>query len=85
LQLMKKTAGMSTKATLSTDASSAGPTVRCPTCSGPSLFAPTNRFRPFCSERCYQIDLGAWANEEFRVPAPMPPEDSPFGDPRTEP
>jgi len=82
---MKKTAGMSTKATLSTDASSAGPTVRCPTCSGPSLFAPTNRFRPFCSERCYQIDLGAWANEEFRVPAPMPPEDSPFGDPRTEP
>lgn len=87
MQLMKKTAGMSTKATPSADASSAsaGPTVRCPTCSGPSLFAPANRFRPFCSERCYQIDLGAWANEEFRVPAPMPPEDSPFGDPRTEP
>ena len=82
---MEKTAGMSTKATPSADASSAGPTVRCPTCSGPSLFAPANRFRPFCSERCYQIDLGAWAYVEFRVPAPMPPEDSPFGDPRTEP
>nr|WP_244160468.1 DNA gyrase inhibitor YacG [Delftia lacustris] len=65
--------------------SSAGPTVRCPTCAGPSLFAPANRFRPFCSERCRQIDLGAWANEEFRVPASMPPEDAPFGDPRTEP
>jgi endogenous inhibitor of DNA gyrase (YacG/DUF329 family) len=62
-----------------------GPTVRCPTCGGPSLFAPANRFRPFCSERCRQIDLGAWANEEFRVPAPTPPEDAPFGDPRTEP
>lgn len=85
MQLMEKTAGMSTKATPSVDASSAGPTVRCPTCSGPSLFAPANRYRPFCSERCHQIDLGAWANEEFRVPAPMPAEDSPFGDPRTEP
>ena len=85
MQLMEKTAGMSTKATPSADASPAGRTVRCPTCSGPSLFAPANRFRPFCSERCRQIDLGAWANEEFRVPAPMPPEDSPFGDPRTEP
>ncbi len=27
-----------------------------------------NRFRPFCSERCQMIDLGTWANEEYRVP-----------------
>ncbi|WP_027013975.1 DNA gyrase inhibitor YacG [Comamonas composti] len=60
------------------------PTVRCPSCSGPSLFAPTNRFRPFCSERCRRIDLGAWANEEFRVPAQTPPADETFGDPRTQ-
>jgi endogenous inhibitor of DNA gyrase (YacG/DUF329 family) len=26
-----------------------------------------NRFRPFCSERCKMIDLGKWANEEYRV------------------
>ncbi|MCZ2175771.1 MAG: DNA gyrase inhibitor YacG, partial [Burkholderiales bacterium] len=25
-------------------------------------------FRPFCSERCRNIDLGAWAAEEYRVP-----------------
>ncbi|MBK6868669.1 MAG: DNA gyrase inhibitor YacG [Burkholderiales bacterium] len=44
-------------------------TVRCPACGGPSLFAPENRFRPFCSERCKLHDLGAWASESFRVEA----------------
>ncbi len=43
-------------------------TAPCPTCAGPSLFSPGNRFRPFCSERCKQVDLGAWASESFRVP-----------------
>jgi endogenous inhibitor of DNA gyrase (YacG/DUF329 family) len=38
-----------------------------------SLFAPENRWRPFCSERCKMIDLGAWANEEYRVPQPPEP------------
>lgn len=47
----------------------AGPrTVPCPRCQAPSLFDPSNRFRPFCSNRCRTGDLGAWANEEFRVP-----------------
>jgi hypothetical protein len=27
-----------------------------------------NEFRPFCSERCQQIDLGAWANEDYSIP-----------------
>lgn len=44
-------------------------TVRCPACGGPSLYAPKNKFRPFCSERCKQLDLGAWASESFRVEA----------------
>ncbi|MEH0166842.1 DNA gyrase inhibitor YacG [Paucibacter sp. JuS9] len=48
--------------------------VRCPTCAGDSLFAPSNIWRPFCSERCRQIDLGAWASEGFRVEA-SPPTD----------
>ena len=42
-------------------------TVRCPACGGPSLFAPENPYRPFCSERCKLHDLGAWADESFRV------------------
>lgn len=34
-----------------------------------------NPWRPFCSERCRDIDLGAWATERFRVPAAPPPDD----------
>lgn len=26
-----------------------------------------NPYRPFCSKRCKMIDLGAWANEDYRV------------------
>lgn len=26
------------------------------------------KWRPFCSERCKLIDLGAWAAESYRVP-----------------
>ncbi len=59
-------------------------TVPCPTCGGDSVFSPANRFRPFCSARCKQIDLGAWATEEFRVPSEAPPEDATYGDPRHE-
>ncbi|WP_153115784.1 DNA gyrase inhibitor YacG [Rhodocyclus tenuis] len=42
--------------------------VRCPQCGGESLWSPDNRWRPFCSERCRLIDLGAWASEAYRVP-----------------
>ena len=47
--------------------------VPCPRCGTLSAYAPENRWRPFCSERCRMIDLGAWANEEYRVP--VSPED----------
>lgn len=47
-------------------------TVTCPRCGGPSLYAHSNRYRPFCGERCKQIDLGAWAAEDFRVPTSPP-------------
>jgi uncharacterized protein len=43
------------------------PIVKCPACSGKSIFAPSNEWRPFCSQRCKQIDFGAWASEDFRV------------------
>ncbi len=50
-------------------------TVRCPACSGESLYAPENPYRPFCSARCKGIDFGAWASESFRLPASPSPED----------
>lgn len=55
--------------------------VVCPACAGPSVYAPSNPWRPFCSARCKNIDLGAWASEEFRLPAKMSPDDE-FGDPK---
>lgn len=58
--------------------------VRCPSCGGDSVYAPSNPFRPFCSERCKSIDFGAWASESFRVPDETPPDDQPFGDPKVQ-
>ena len=43
--------------------------VDCPTCGQPAEYAPTNEWRPFCSERCRSIDLGAWASEAYAIPA----------------
>ncbi len=43
--------------------------VECPTCGKNVEWIEANRFRPFCSERCKQIDLGAWATEKYAVPA----------------
>lgn len=59
-------------------------TVTCPHCGGPSLYAPANPFRPFCSERCKGLDLGAWASESFKLESEAPPDDAPFGDPRVQ-
>ena len=56
--------------------------VRCPTCGGDSIYAPSNAYRPFCSARCKGVDLGAWASAEFRMPAEAPPDDNTFGDPK---
>ncbi len=42
--------------------------VNCPTCSGPVTWNEAFPLRPFCSERCKMIDLGAWATESYRIP-----------------
>ena len=42
--------------------------VPCPTCRRPVEFVPSNRWRPFCSERCRSVDLGAWASGSYRLP-----------------
>ncbi len=44
--------------------------VACPRCGALAAYAPGNRWRPFCSERCRLIDLGNWAAEAYRVPVP---------------
>lgn len=58
--------------------------VACPTCGAGVAWQPENRFRPFCSERCKMADLGAWANEEYRVPIPPDEPDDPLADDRSD-
>lgn len=41
-------------------------TYRCPVCK--KLFTDT-KYRPFCSKRCADIDLGNWFNENYRFEA----------------
>ena len=43
-------------------------TVECPTCGAPVEWSAESPNRPFCSERCKLIDLGAWAAEEHAIP-----------------
>jgi endogenous inhibitor of DNA gyrase (YacG/DUF329 family) len=54
--------------------------VACPHCKGDSVYHYSNPSRPFCSPRCRAMDLGAWANEDFRVPDRAPREDLDFDD-----
>ena len=42
--------------------------VSCPRCGKGVEWNAANACRPFCSERCKLIDLGAWAAESYRVP-----------------
>ncbi|HEY6838294.1 MAG TPA: DNA gyrase inhibitor YacG [Geobacteraceae bacterium] len=41
--------------------------IRCPHCRKETTLQG-NPFRPFCSDRCQLIDMGAWVNEEYRIP-----------------
>ena len=40
----------------------------CPICSKPS----DTRYRPFCSKRCADIDLGKWIRGDYAVPSEDP-------------
>ena len=44
---------------------------RCPICRKPTQ----PDFRPFCSRRCADVDLGRWFTEGYAVPAGPPEED----------
>jgi uncharacterized protein len=39
--------------------------VSCPICGKPTAAD----YRPFCSRRCADIDLGRWLTESYRIPA----------------
>ena len=46
----------------------------CPICSR----SVTEEFRPFCSRRCADVDLGRWLTGQYRVPStPAGDDDQP--------
>ena len=45
----------------------------CPICGKES----EAKYRPFCSRRCADIDLGRWLNESYRIPASEADEETP--------
>lgn len=40
----------------------------CPICRKPT----TTRYRPFCSKRCADVDLGKWFGGDYAVPSDDP-------------
>ena len=39
----------------------------CPICNRPAI----KTFRPFCSKRCADVDLGKWFQEAYTIPKPL--------------
>ncbi|HLN48941.1 MAG TPA: DNA gyrase inhibitor YacG [Steroidobacteraceae bacterium] len=52
------------------------PAVKCPTCGRPVEWSEASVYRPFCSDRCRLIDLGAWLGETHRIPGESDAVDS---------
>lgn len=48
----------------------------CAICREPMPPRDENPAFPFCSHRCQLIDLGRWLDGDYRVPAPISPEDA---------
>lgn len=46
------------------------PSVACPSCGKAVQWTPQASYRPFCSERCYQLDLGDWLSANHRIAGP---------------
>lgn len=46
----------------------------CPTCKKAAV-KDGNKCFPFCCERCRLVDLGAWIDEEYRIPDESTPVD----------
>lgn len=41
--------------------------VSCPICKIKNTWNEENIYRPFCSERCKNLDFGAWAHELYKM------------------
>jgi endogenous inhibitor of DNA gyrase (YacG/DUF329 family) len=53
------------------------PLTTCPVCGTRGQWSD-GKFRPFCSKRCKEFDLGKWFSEEYKFSSPIRPAD--FGE-----
>ncbi len=44
---------------------------KCPICGKVTV----ESYRPFCSKRCAEVDLGRWLNGNYRIPTDERPEE----------
>jgi endogenous inhibitor of DNA gyrase (YacG/DUF329 family) len=49
-----------------------GSAKRCPICGKPVTFAS----KPFCSERCRDVDLNRWLSDSYAIPGKADDEDA---------
>lgn len=49
------------------------PIVKCPTCKQRGDWF-SEKYGPFCSNRCKLLDLGQWFDEEQKISGPLRPE-----------
>jgi len=47
-------------------------TKSCPICGTPA----TEASKPFCSERCRDVDLNRWLSDSYRIPAKQDDDDT---------
>ena len=60
--------------------------INCPQCGKSTEYSSDNPWRPFCSQRCRQIDLGEWASEGYQIPVEPSLDDYSTGlDPQEQP
>lgn len=48
--------------------------VKCPNCKKDVEWSSASIYKPFCSERCKLIDLGAWADGSYSIPTQESPD-----------
>ncbi len=41
--------------------------IKCPRCEKAVKYSPENEYRPFCSQRCWLIDLGEWIEGKYKI------------------
>lgn len=50
--------------------------IKCPGCSTEIVYSKDNVYRPFCSARCKNQDIAAWATGENKISTPITENDS---------